>query len=441
MLKQFEYFLENFSLYYEVDKEILSYGKEKKAPVSITQNATKIFWDEKKDIEISNVIWKEWNNTSIPFLFEENSAKDIITYENNQVIINYDIVASAFYFLSGWNEITSCRKDEFGRISYTDSIICKLNISNIPVVNYYFDILHKAINTITNNDIRKNLWQQHNMGVVLTHDIDTCKSAWLEGSFSQLKKKHLLPIPGLIFNKLFRTDDWFNFKEISDIEKQYNAISSFYFLPQKGGTGKWKNADYKVESKSIQQALKYLKSLGNEIGVHGSFGTHCNAENFKEDIKKLNSKPVIGNRFHFLMFDPLKTVSILEECNISYDTSLSFAEQIGFRRGTCYPFYLYNFEKNKISTVMEIPLIVMDSSLGNKKYMALSKEDALTKVYELINEVQKFGGVFTLLWHNTYFSDFKYTGWREVYLKIMDYCKERNGLFTSGERLISKIKK
>ena len=114
------------------------------------------------------------------------------------------------------------------------------------------------------------------------------------------------------------------------------------------------------------------------LGCMAALETHLNGEQLKTEIKKLNTDSVIGNRFHFLMFDPLKSVSVLEDSNIEYDTSFKFCRTIGFRRGTCFPFYLYNFETDNISPVVEIPLIVMDSSLSNEKYMGLSKEDSPT---------------------------------------------------------------
>lgn len=261
----------------------------------------------------------------------------------------------------------------------------------------------------------------------------------MEGSFSELKKKRIFSIPKIVLSKLFGKDNWFNFDEIIEIEKTYGASSSFYFLPQKGKVGNWKNADYNIQGKDIQETIVALKENGCEIGVHGSFGTHDNCDKFQTDIDRVNSKPIIGNRFHFLMFDVEKSVSVLDDCNIKYDTTLGFAEQIGFRRATCYPFYLWDFAKNSISPVVEIPLMVMDGSLANKKYMGASKEESLSKVIELIEEVEKFNGVFTLLWHNTYFSDYKYTGWKNIYRKILDYSKDNGGLLSSGENIFNKI--
>lgn len=437
-MKSFEYFIRNFELYFSTSDIKIQYGKQQDAQVSIVKNIDDSFWNNKKDIDADKIVWKEWKNVRIPFLFNDGDKEDVLTKKDNLVIVNYDIVASAFYFLSGWNEYISADKDDFGRVTYESTLIHELKIEGIPVVNYYFDILSDAINQIT-GQTSKNIWQEHPFAVALTHDIDVCKRAWLEGSFSEFKKKRFLSIPKLILNRLLGKDDWFNFSKIVELERKYNANSTFYFLPRKGKVNEWKNADYDVLSPEIKKVIQGLNENGNETGVHGSFGTHTNSELMKQDIARISNYPVVGNRFHFLMFDVYRTVSVLENAGVKYDSSICFAEQIGFRRGTCLPYYLYNLEKNEISTVLEIPLIVMDASLMFKKYMGLSQKESVQAVIALIAEIKKFNGVLTILWHNTSFSDYKYTGWCEVYEQIISYCKDNNALMTSNIDIYNRI--
>ncbi len=441
MNKQLSYFLKNYRLFYDIEDIEIEHCLGSNIRLSVCKHCDDSFWKEKKDINYKEVVWKVWKNVKIPFLFEKDDTKEIISYKEEKAIINYDIISSAFYFLSGWNEYVDSSKDEFGRVEYKNCIVNKLNVAHIPIVNYYFDILHEAIKKIYGNDKKRQLWKGENFAINLTHDIDTCKSAWIEGSFSELKKKRIFSIPKLIMKRFFQEDDWFNFNAIMDIERKYDAASTFYFLSQKGRVGNWKNADYSISSNGIQKAIANITANNFKVGVHGSFGTHDNSKQLKIDIERINAQPIVGNRFHFLMFDPEKTVNVLEECNIKYDTTLGFAEQIGFRRGTCYPFYLWNFKKDNASSVIEIPLIVMDGTLANKKYMGVSKDEALLKVYSLIDEVKRFEGVFTILWHNTYFSDYKYTGWKNIYCKILEYAKAKNGLFLTGENIVNAIEK
>lgn len=435
-----DYLLKNYRLFYQVDHKDIDYGEKGRGKVFIVKNVPDSFWKDKLDIDPRDIVWKEWDGVKIPFLFDNDDHSEIITDNDEYVTINYDIVASACYFLSGWDEYVNPGKDQYGRVAFDQSIISRLGIIRIPVVNYYFDILHHALSKVQKS-IKRNIWGQYHFGVALTHDIDTCRSAWLEGSFSELKKKRFWSIPKLVFKRLTGKDDWFNFELISQIDRQYGDSSSFYFLPQKGGSGGWKNADYDVLRKDIQKEILKLAGAGHEIGVHGSLGTHTDTDGLTKDIAAISAKAIEGNRFHFLMFDARRTVKVLEDCKIKYDTSLGFAEQAGFRRGTCFPFFLYDFEEDRTTDVIEIPLIVMDSTLGFSKYLGLTQDESLEAIKPIIDEIIKFNGVFTLLWHNTCFSDYKYTGWREVYIKILEYCKENNGLLTSGKGIYEKIRR
>jgi hypothetical protein len=435
----YKYVMENFGLFHHFDSTVIDYGKGKKRPVTIKSSCGD-FFTKKEDINPGDVVWKKWKNVKIPFLFDKDESKEIVEFFDNRAVINYDIISSAFYFLTGWNEYVNNGKDRFGRVAYEYSIIKKLGIVETPVVNYYFDILFTALKKVT--DVQKiNFDDNHDFVTVLTHDIDTCKSAWLEGGLSELKKKRPFGIPYLFFKKITGNDLWMNFQTVSETDLRYGKSSTFFFLSEKGKAGKIKNADYNIKSGNIRKHIAGLIDRGHEIGVHGSAGTHLSAKKLSNDINKTGVNNIIGNRFHFLLFDIVKTVNVLSDANIKYDTTLGFAEHPGFRRGICYPFFLYDFENGKTSNVLEIPLILMDSTLQNKKYMNLKKEDGPDKIKAVIDEIKKFNGVFTILWHNTFFSKYKYGGWKRVYISILDYCNENNSIFTSAKDLYQKTVK
>jgi len=437
---RFKYFLKNFQLFFNATENDIGYPPDRKAPVVIEQEANDSFWTSSRDIDPGSVIWKEWKGVKIPFLFGKDNTKEIVTFTGDSATINYDIVASAFYFLSGWNEIVSSARDIYGRPLYRESIINKLSLYSTPVVNYYFDIVYEAIKHTKKTDIKKHLWNNNKFAVALTHDIDKCRSAWIEGSVSELKKHRIFSIPSLLARRFLKNKDaWFNFDVITQIEKKYNATSSFFFLARQGKTGQLENADYNIGQKQLRQAVESLKRNGHDTGIHGSPGTHVHAHILKSEIEKACLDPVLGNRFHYLLFDPLKSVTVLEECGIRYDSTLGFPDHPGFRRSTCYPFYLFNFEKNDISPVVEIPLTVMDVTLAHKKYLGLNFKEALAVILKLADEIKKHEGVMTILWHNTYFSEYKFEGWKDVYTSVLDYCSANNALLTNAKAIYERI--
>lgn len=435
----FNYVIKNFKLYYDIpefDKLDINYGFNKNSIIQINDEAIN-FFSNNKDVDIKNIFYKKVLNQDIPFLF--GSFEELYSINGNKFQINFDLISNCFYFLSGWQEHVCTTKDSFGRFPFQSSIQCKLNIAYIPVVNYYFEILKEVIEKAYNFSIKTKLKNNKKNFTLLTHDIDTCQTAWLQGGYREFKKGKLLVPLKLLFKRLFNNDAWFNFNEIIDIEKKYNACSTFFFLPRKGKFKGFTNADYDVRRPSIKKAIQYLLNQNYEIGIHGSFGTHNNIKRFTEEIGFFDNK-IICNRFHFLNFDINQTPFLLEKSGIKYDCSLGFAENIGFRNSCCFPFFLFDFINKSTSDVIEMPLIVMDASLQNKKYMNIEKSKIIPEIKIIIEQINKFNGCFSLLWHNTHFSEYKYGGWKEIYIELMELCNQNNCLFTNGKGIYEVIR-
>jgi hypothetical protein len=432
------YVVDNFRLLYATGDMAIDYGPGGNAPLVIRERVDEAFYADASDIDPRKVVWKKWREVSIPFLQADDAGGEIISVEEGRVVIHHDIIFAAFYFLSGWHERFHARRDALGRVTYEGSVIKRLGIIGLPVVNYYFDILAEALSRL-GVPLRERPWGDHPFAMMLTHDVDTCRGAWLEGSYSELKKGRLLSIPRLCLKRLLGRDDWFNFETIMEIDERAGARSSFYFLPRRGKAGGLKNADYNMDDKCVRRAIAAIGQRGHEVGVHGSAGTHVDGEALGRDARAVHAGGVTGNRFHFLMFDPGETPGVLAANGICYDTTLGFAERAGFRRGCCTPFFLFDFNARAASPVLEIPLVVMDATLRGERYMHLNREEAFETIASLLEAVGKVNGLFTLLWHNTFFSDYKYTGWREVYTRVLERARENGALFINGQEVYERI--
>ena len=68
--------------------------------------------------------------------------------------------------------------------------------------------------------------------------------------------------------------------------------------------------------------------------------------------------------------------------------------------------------------------MVMDTTLAKQKYLYAKRDDAIVIIYDLLKEVKQFNGMVSLLWHNNYFSDYKYNGWRNVYAQSVKNALE-----------------
>jgi hypothetical protein len=166
--------------------------------------------------------------------------------------------------------------------------------------------------------------------------------------------------------------------------------------------------------------FEYLKKENCEVGLHGTVESISNREKMKSSIDKLqqaSSTTIVGARQHRLLWHHPETALIQESLGLKYDTTLGFAAHEGFRNSYCHPFRIYNFEEDRMMKLWEFPLNVMDVTLF--AYQKYTIEEAFDKTIHVIHEVKKFGGVFSLLWHNSFFDEDLYPGVTTFYTKLL----------------------
>lgn len=423
----FHYILSTFqTIYFIPENCTISYGKPE-GDIVIANHSSAFFQEKNPQPSSDTITWKKWNETEIPFIHEGVKEEKIISFENQQSTINYDIIGSAFFFLSGWQEYHSNVRDQYGRYPYNESFQYRHQILEIPVVNYYFDILKTAIEKLTQTQLKRKLWPHNELAVFLSHDIDKINSGWKEDSFAALKNGKIPTSIRLALSKISGKDPWENLNSILRSEQELGVISTWFFIIRKGGN----NADYK-----LRQVMPYFKSIKNsnsEIAIHGSLGSAQDSKKLQNEINTLDM-PIYGNRFHFLCFEPKAYGNTIEKSSLEYDSSQGFAEHIGFRNGFCYPFKPYNLHTLSAHNFIEIPLIIMDTTLCDKKYMGNDTLKFKT-VEKVISEVKKFNGLLSVLWHNNYFTSFKYEGWGERYISLVNELKKSDSQFFTGQQI------
>jgi len=260
--------------------------------------------------------------------------------------------------------------------------------------------------------------------VCLTHDIDRVDYPIYFGLPKALLKGEIKRACRMFLRAKYNLA-W-NFDQILKIEKEYNAKSSFYFLAIEEG-----DRDFSYNIERMEDVLKMIVSKGSEIGLHGGYDSYNSLDKLKREKDKLENvlgKEIVGYRNHFLRFKVPVTWELLEEAGFKYDTTFGYAKCVGFRNGMCHPFIPFNLKTKRYIDLLEIPLVVMDSTFI--AHMNLSPSAAWEVIKKLIDTIEKLDGVITILWHNIYYV---LGGWDELYCKILDYCSKKNAWLTSGE--------
>ena len=279
--------------------------------------------------------------------------------------------------------------------------------------------------------------------VCLTHDIDQVYFSKNEIGFSaatSLTRHQIKSALKMSFNMMRRWKPLWNFKDIMALEEKYGAKSSFYFLALKDH-----DLDFNYRIEELKNELGNIVDNGWEVGLHGGHEAYNNLHEIREEKERLEKalgKKVIGYRNHSLRFRVPTTWEILRSAGFEYDATFCYMDMVGFRNGMCHPFKPFNLNTNKEIDILEIPLTIQDMTLG-ETYMRLDVEKALEVTKSLIDIVEKYSGVITILWHNNHMFDENMSQTlthdenfnKQFYEKILKYSQEKNAWITSGEEI------
>ena len=98
-------------------------------------------------------------------------------------------------------------------------------------------------------------------------------------------------------------------------------------------------------------------------------------------------------RFHYLSYDSLITPGVISCAGFSNDSTVGYSSNAGFRAGTSFPFFLWDWQTSSSTDVLEFPLHVMDVAIMRQQ------TDCTTRCLEMLDAVRKTGGCLNLLWH------------------------------------------
>lgn len=445
-----QYILEHLGHHARISEEISSRFKFGSAPE--LGKALICFPSSDEELEIERVIYID----QIPILYPvEPAMESFFSLQQNNLVFHHDLLKSAFHLLSGYDEFKSDARDEYDRFPYTSSLQHSLGTISRPLVNYYFDIILNGIEQFCHcNGLhfeRIPVFQKPTL--MLSHDIDFIDA--YDFNETGFKFKMLLgmakspySISGRFkaaftalyhfLNPFSKKNPFWNFDFLQRTESDREIRSTYFFLEKDGRNT---NSRYRFQEKRIRNLIAKLTSEGYEVGLHGTMQSALSQSSLDLTLKNLQDvspKPVVGIRQHFLKYSVPETTRIQEKAGLQYDSTLGFAQHEGFRNSYCWPFRMYDFENDRPAGIWEIPLTVMDVTLF--AYRKLDFQHSMKAITELVNEVQKFNGVFSLLWHNSFFDELQFPGITRFYLQLLDFLRDEGLEGITGNEILSRIK-
>lgn len=267
--------------------------------------------------------------------------------------------------------------------------------------------------------------------ICLTHDVDRLHKTYqyLTHDLRRLRFKRLK-------NLLSKKNPYWMLNEMADLEEKYGVRSTLFFLNEsltfsllKPKEWKLSLGRYSIQEKKIAERIREFYKNGWEIGVHGSYNSYTSLEllrNEKRILEDIVGAEILGVRQHYLNLLEPETWSCQRKAGFKYDASLGKKRGVGYIDKRRKPF------TDETSGMFIIPLTIMDCNLFSQANN--DPTNALEIAIFYMNEAERNGEVFTILWHQRMFNKEEFPGYISVYKNIIEEGKQRNAAFmTSGE--------
>ncbi|UKN01816.1 polysaccharide deacetylase family protein [Paracrocinitomix mangrovi] len=351
-------------------------------------------------------------------LFENDIDEDLELIEDEGELTireSVDPLSVIFFIISRYEEYLPHEKDQHGRYLASNSQLYKLDLLKQPVA----DKLTKKL------WIKLNLSYEHvqsKFELVPSFDIDVAwayknRPFWRKlGAFSKGKIAERLSV--LLHLK---KDPYDTYSTIMKIASELNRIICFVPLSDYGPNDKnisWKNEAYR-------SLIRGLNASGG-VGLHPGYASHLNEDkllNEKERLEEIVGHEMVKSRFHFLRFQIPDNYLMMYSLGFTKDYSMGYAEEVGFRAGTSFPFYFFDLKNNQQTNYLIFPFAYMDNTF--KDYLKASPEEAIEEMKSLMDEVKNVGGVFMCIWHNHSINNKgEWAGWYQLLDETVKWSKK-----------------
>lgn len=421
---------------------------------------TEAYFTERRAYDPGEVIY--WQK--IPYLF--GAPAPLV---NGWYTLPVDSIASAFFFLSAFQEQISEEADEHGRFPGDAMLQRKLGVETIPLVDSYFETLIGLLPAQFRVP-RHPLPHDAAFMVCLSHDIDYVFLAHASNPLHQLvtlagytwqvltsKARWALALHAL---RGFYTYPYFNLHQICQMEKTAGAAATYYFIPAYGvpdkrikpAQGAWRflqrlfdpyvylrlryksvNADYYIDDTRIQETLNSLHDAGFEVGLHSSYDAIMD-RSLTDEIHTLDqhSHGLWGMRTHYLRFRLPDLYRQLEYTPLVYDHSMLIPQYSGYRTAFSLPHLLFDHENNRPYSTLSIPLHYMDTQHISHMLRTSSVENAWNVLNTLLDQTRASNTLLAVLTHNWLFAQ---PSTRVLYERLLAYIQAYNGVSMTAQQV------
>lgn len=396
---------ESFSAY---DGPRLIYGREKLEGVPSLYNVDLLLENDIAEQEIT----VQKSDSGIPYFFSTSG----------QSLLPFDVLASAFYLATRYEEYLPHISDNHDRFPAEESLAFQNNFLHIPVVNHWALQLKQQLLV---SDSRW-LFTERQFEFTSTVDVDNLYAYLGKGGFRtlggiakdlvQFDLKNLWKRLQCLTGR--RKDPYDTFDLQRSLAEKYNVPMRYFMLFSEFGEF---DRNIPMYSRRMHEAVRAIADFF-PVGIHPSYGSHAGFSVLEKEVNGLAEAlrtPVISSRQHFLKLKMPQTFRELVDLGVKDDYTMGYASHLGFRAGLCTSFTFYDLEMEVALPLTMHPFAMMDGTLIY--YQSIGADEALEHLLPIVDEVKKVNGHLISIWHNRIFSESspEWVGWNAVYEELL----------------------
>jgi hypothetical protein len=373
-------------------------------------------WLTEASLPAAPLAWREIDGRRLPVLYGARPVPPTVVCDDGEAVdLGVDVLGSAFFMLTRYEEVAVGARDAYGRFPAASSLADREGFVRVAIVDAYVDLLWSALRRLWPRLERK----PRSFRLALTHDVDDplaslgrtpARLARQLAADALVRRDAALAVRRMrswaaLRRRDYRLDPYNTFEFLMEVCERHGIAGAFYFLAtEEAGP---RDGPYTLEHPWVRALMATIHGRGHEIGYHAGFDTYRDADRTGEEFRRLRtaageigvSQSRWGGRQHYLRWENPATWENWERAGLDYDSTVGFADRIGFRAGTCHEFPAFDLRERRALRLRERPLLVMDRTLFD--YMGLGPQEAEQAVLEVARECRRARGTLTLLWHNS----------------------------------------
>jgi len=418
-------------LYYGIPHELQSSAK----PIIAlwVADATLSFFEQTLPISSLKAGMFRYKEDELPVLFGQPTNHQL---NEHVAVYEADVIASAFFWLSDWENLHRTDLDAHGRALYQGSLQQQWGLAYRCVVDDYRAVLYAwlCMHLSLNAPPSATRWS-----TMFTHDIDRIKKrtpgmiyreVWLYWIKNIAKKSFYLRTKRLGQSiRQFIQHDAYKDSLLSLVRTEHLHRISGTFLFKSILQKHQHDAGNYLEDAFFKKWLQWLTALHHEIGYHSGFLAGYRAETLVREhtqlVKKTGLTPVM-HRSHYLRYDASILFKTLVSLGYHFDSSIAWADHVGSRTQTCHPHPVFDIYQNKELPLLEVPLMVMDTQLMG--YMKRDPEQAISCIEQCVNLVKRHHGVMVWNFHHHCYDPIDAPGWDRLLSYAFECTKDAQSI-------------